>query len=38
MPDGTSKQVSNFTASELFYHAIFNKFINLSNKSKKWLS
>ena len=38
MPDGTSKQVSNFTASELFYHAIFNKFINLSTKSKQWLS
>lgn len=38
MPDGTSKQVSNFTASELFYHAVFNKFINLSTKSKQWLS
>ena len=37
MPDGTSKQVSNFTASELLYHAVFNKFL-LINGSKQWLS
>lgn len=37
MPDGTSKQVSNFTASELLYHAIYNKFL-LMNNSKQWLS
>lgn len=36
MPDKTSKQVSRFTASELLYHAIYNKFF-LSGKGQ-WLS